>query len=92
MARITVGALFKAFLRRVSCFSTILAGLQCYLNITSWFLALMSMSASILVDSVGPPSAEVCRTAASFPKVDHLRFIELKEEEVKAIPLKQPCN
>jgi hypothetical protein len=28
---------------------------------------LMSMHASILVDSVGPPSAEVCRTAASFP-------------------------
>ena len=30
-------------------------------------LALMSTHASILVDSVGPPSAEVCRTAASFP-------------------------
>jgi hypothetical protein len=29
--------------------------------------ALMSMHASILVDSVGPPSAEVCITAASFP-------------------------
>jgi hypothetical protein len=28
---------------------------------------LMSTHASILVDSVGPPSAEVCRTAASFP-------------------------
>jgi hypothetical protein len=28
---------------------------------------LMSTNASILVDSVGPPSAEVCRTAASFP-------------------------
>jgi hypothetical protein len=27
----------------------------------------MSMHASILVDSVGPPSAEVCRTSASFP-------------------------
>jgi hypothetical protein len=27
----------------------------------------MSMHASILVGSVGPPSAEVCRTAASFP-------------------------
>jgi hypothetical protein len=27
----------------------------------------MSMHASILVDSVGPPSAEVYRTAASFP-------------------------
>jgi hypothetical protein len=29
--------------------------------------SLMSMNASILVDSVGPPSAEVCRTAANFP-------------------------
>jgi hypothetical protein len=28
---------------------------------------LMSTGASILVDSVGPPRAEVCRTAASFP-------------------------
>jgi hypothetical protein len=28
--------------------------------------ALMSTHASVLVDSVGPPSAEVCRTAASF--------------------------
>jgi hypothetical protein len=28
---------------------------------------LMSMHASIFVDSVGPPSAEICRTAASFP-------------------------
>jgi hypothetical protein len=27
---------------------------------------LMSTNASILVDSVGPPSAEVCRTTASF--------------------------
>jgi hypothetical protein len=29
--------------------------------------AVMSTHASILVDSVGPPSAEVCRAAASFP-------------------------
>jgi hypothetical protein len=29
--------------------------------------ALMSTHASILVDSVGPPSAEVCKTAARFP-------------------------
>jgi hypothetical protein len=28
--------------------------------------SLMSTHASILVDNVGPPSAEVCRTAASF--------------------------
>jgi hypothetical protein len=27
----------------------------------------MSTHTSVLVDSVGPPSAEVCRTAASFP-------------------------
>jgi hypothetical protein len=54
--------------------------------------SLMSTNASILVDSVRPPSAEVCRIAASFPSVDHPRFIELREEEVKDIPLKQPCN
>jgi hypothetical protein len=30
-------------------------------------LSLMSTHASILVDSVRPPSAEVYRTAASFP-------------------------
>jgi hypothetical protein len=29
--------------------------------------ALMSTHAYVLVDSVGPPSAEVCRTASSFP-------------------------
>jgi hypothetical protein len=29
--------------------------------------AMMSTHASVLVDSVGPPSAEVCRAAASFP-------------------------
>ena len=29
--------------------------------------SLMSTHASIPVDSVGPPRAEVCRTAASFP-------------------------
>jgi hypothetical protein len=53
---------------------------------------LMSMNASILVDNVGPPSAEACRTAASFPLVDHPRFIRLREEEIKGIPLKQPCS
>jgi hypothetical protein len=30
-------------------------------------IQVMSTHASVLVDSVGPPSAEVCRTAASFP-------------------------
>jgi histone deacetylase 1/2 len=29
--------------------------------------SMMSTHASVLVDSVGPPSAEVCRAAASFP-------------------------
>jgi hypothetical protein len=29
--------------------------------------SLMSIHTSVLVDSVGPPSAEVCRAAASFP-------------------------
>ena len=41
------------------------------------------LHASILVDYVGPPSAEVCRTAANFPQVDDLRFIELREVEVE---------
>jgi hypothetical protein len=54
--------------------------------------SLMSTHASVLVDSVGPPSAEVSRAAASFPYVDHPRFIELREEEVKAIPLKHIYN
>ena len=29
----------------------------------------------LLVDVVGPPSAEVCRTVANFAQVDDLRFI-----------------
>jgi hypothetical protein len=29
--------------------------------------SMMSTHASVLVDNVGPPSAEVCRAAASFP-------------------------
>ena len=29
----------------------------------------------LLVDVVGPPSPEVCRTVANFPQVDDLRFI-----------------
>jgi hypothetical protein len=33
----------------------------------SAYETLMSTHASVLVDSVGPPSAEVCRVAASFP-------------------------
>jgi hypothetical protein len=52
----------------------------------------MSTNAYILIDSVGPPSEEFCRAVASFSYVDHPRFIELREEEVKVIPLKQPCN
>jgi hypothetical protein len=34
---------------------------------TWWRTPLMSTHAFVLVDSVGPPSAEVCRAAASFP-------------------------
>jgi hypothetical protein len=34
---------------------------------STWGRYVMSMHASVLVDSVGPPSAEVCRAAASFP-------------------------
>ena len=29
----------------------------------------------LLVDVVGPPSAEVCRIVANFPQVDDLSFI-----------------
>ena len=29
-----------------------------------------------LVDVVGPPSAEFCRTVANFPQVDDLRFYQ----------------
>jgi hypothetical protein len=29
----------------------------------------------ILVDSVGPPSVEFCRTTTNYPQVDDLRFI-----------------
>ena len=41
------------------------------------------LHASILVDDVGPPSAEVCRTTTNFPQVDDLRFIEFRELEVE---------
>jgi hypothetical protein len=33
----------------------------------------------ILVDFVGPPSAEFCRIAENFPQMDDLRFINLWE-------------
>jgi hypothetical protein len=38
-------------------------------NYDDWTMAesVMSTHASVLVDSVGPPSAKVCRAAASFP-------------------------
>ena len=54
-------------------------------------LPLMSTNASTLADSVGPPSAEVCRTAASF-QVNNPTYIELREVEVKDIPLKHHYN
>jgi hypothetical protein len=38
-----------------------------FLKYRQRYASLMSTHASVLVDSVGPPSAEVCRTAASFP-------------------------
>jgi hypothetical protein len=56
--------------------STVILLRNFYVGISSWnryvldTLAggnLMSTHASVLVDSVGPPSAEVCRAAASFP-------------------------
>jgi hypothetical protein len=37
------------------------------LSLRNLLSLLMSTHTSVLVDSVGPPSAEVCRTAASFP-------------------------
>jgi hypothetical protein len=39
--------------------------LRCLLSETS--RGVMSTHVFVLVDSVGPPSAEVCRAAASFP-------------------------
>jgi hypothetical protein len=53
---------WEALLALVPWFSLILV---CSLRVL--LMSLMSMHASILVDSVGPPSAEVCRTTASFP-------------------------
>jgi hypothetical protein len=39
-----------------------------YMNYASCSsMQVMSTHASVLVDSVGPPSVEVCRIAASFP-------------------------
>jgi hypothetical protein len=38
-----------------------------YNNLEACPICMMSTHASVLVDSVGPPSAEVCRTVASFP-------------------------
>jgi hypothetical protein len=47
------------------------------LNQDSWCLlsADVYYATFILVDSVGPPSAEFCRTVANFTQVDDLRFI-----------------
>ncbi|KAK1663288.1 hypothetical protein QYE76_051447 [Lolium multiflorum] len=52
----------------------------------------MSTHASFPVDSVGPPRAEVCRTAASFPLSGSPKVYRTQEEEVKDIPLMQPRN
>jgi hypothetical protein len=43
---------------------TAVAHLECA---TKSKYGVISMHASVLVDSVGSPNAEVCRTAASFP-------------------------
>ena len=45
----------------------------------------MYTHAYILVDYVGSPSAEVCRTTTNSPQVDDVRFIELGEVEVKDV-------
>ena len=37
--------------------------------------SLMSTTHLLLVDIVGPASAQVCRIVANFPQVDDLRFI-----------------
>ena len=37
--------------------------------------SLMSIHNLLLVDVVGPPSAEVCRRVENFPQVDDVRFI-----------------
>ena len=46
----------------------------------------------LLVDVVGPPSAEFCRTVANFPQVVDLRFINPWRRGMKMVSLKQPCN
>jgi hypothetical protein len=49
-----------------------LARIGCkYLLLCVWCL----LRNFILVDSVGPPSVEFCKTVANFPQVDDLRFI-----------------
>ena len=49
----------------------------------------------LLVDVVGPPSAEVCRIVANFPQVDDLRFInpwEAPDEDGLSQTTLQPNN
>ena len=46
----------------------------------------------LLVDVVGPPSAEICRIVANFPQVDDLRFINLREAYDEDGSLKKPFN
>jgi hypothetical protein len=55
------------YLPRVLFFNAFELGAESANQVISSDEALMSMHASVLVDSVGPPSAEVCRVAASFP-------------------------
>ena len=44
--------------------------MELYLHASS---NIISMNSSSLADSVGPPSVEVCRTAASFPRSEERR-------------------
>ena len=49
----------------------------------------------LLVDVVGPPSAEVCRIVANFPQVDDLSFInpwEAQDEDGLSQTTLQPNN
>ena len=46
----------------------------------------------LLVDVVGPASAQVCRTVANFPQVDDLRFVNHRRCRMKMVSLKQPYN
>ena len=61
------------------------------ISITEWCL----LHNLLLVDVVGPSSAEVCRTLANFPQVDDLRIInpwEAYDEDGLSQTTLQPNN